>query len=179
MYIRRKVFSIGYDENGEERLFSTNEILNEGAYLRMFAEKEEEKKEEKKGLTKAQKRALLAAGGVATTAAGIYGAKKIGAKRQQLGEAINLLNRDVKQMTSKELARLEEIQNNPKLMEKALKVAGKMKDVSKGAGRMLRQGKSLQKPADLIVKGSKKGYNAVADVVKKGFEKTKKLGKNK
>ncbi len=77
MYIRRKVFSIGYDANGEERLFSTNEILNEDAYLRMFAEKEEEK-EEKKGLTKAQKRALIAGAGVAATAAGIYGANKLG-----------------------------------------------------------------------------------------------------
>ena len=33
MYIRRKVFSIALDENGEERYFSTNEIINEEDYL--------------------------------------------------------------------------------------------------------------------------------------------------
>lgn len=29
MYIRRKVFSVALDENGEERLFSTNEVISE------------------------------------------------------------------------------------------------------------------------------------------------------
>lgn len=33
MYIRRKVFSTVIDENGEERYFSTNEIINEEDYL--------------------------------------------------------------------------------------------------------------------------------------------------
>lgn len=33
MYIRRKVFSVALDEYGEERYFSTNEIINEDAYL--------------------------------------------------------------------------------------------------------------------------------------------------
>ena len=40
MYIRRKVFSVALDESGEERYFSTNEIMSEDAYLDelMFAE---------------------------------------------------------------------------------------------------------------------------------------------
>ena len=33
MYIRRKVYSVALDENGEERYFSTNEIVNEEDYL--------------------------------------------------------------------------------------------------------------------------------------------------
>ena len=33
MYIRRKVFSVAVDESGEERYFSTNEIINEEDYL--------------------------------------------------------------------------------------------------------------------------------------------------
>ena len=33
MYIRRKVFSIIEDENGEERLFSTTEFVDEETYL--------------------------------------------------------------------------------------------------------------------------------------------------
>ena len=73
MYIRRKVFSVCLDENGEERLFSTNEVISEESYLKMFAEKEE-----KKGMSKGKKRALIAAGAVAGTAAGLYGANKLG-----------------------------------------------------------------------------------------------------
>lgn len=40
MYIRRKVYSVALDENGEERYFSTNEIVNEEDYLQemMYAD---------------------------------------------------------------------------------------------------------------------------------------------
>jgi hypothetical protein len=47
MYIRRKVFSVAYDETtGEEKLFSTTEIISEEAYLnqRNFTNLEEQKK---------------------------------------------------------------------------------------------------------------------------------------
>lgn len=40
MYIRRKVFSLLQDENGEERYFSTTEFTDE----RLYAKKEEEEK---------------------------------------------------------------------------------------------------------------------------------------
>lgn len=44
MYIRRKAFSIAYDENGEEKLFSTTEIMSEEAYLeKLYSENEEQK----------------------------------------------------------------------------------------------------------------------------------------
>jgi hypothetical protein len=44
MYIRRKVFSIAYDENGEEKLFSTTEIMSEESYLeKLYSENEEQK----------------------------------------------------------------------------------------------------------------------------------------
>lgn len=46
MYIKRKVFSYGYDENGEEKLFSTTEIMNEESYIeRLYSEGEPEQKE--------------------------------------------------------------------------------------------------------------------------------------
>ena len=49
MYIRRKVFSVVYDETtGEEKLFSVNEITNEEAYLEQHQFSEEKKKEGKK-----------------------------------------------------------------------------------------------------------------------------------
>lgn len=42
MYIRRKVFSLMKDENGEEKYFSTTEISN--GEVKLFAEKEEKSK---------------------------------------------------------------------------------------------------------------------------------------
>jgi hypothetical protein len=46
MYIRRKVFSTFEDENGEERLFSTTEFMNEDQYLDelMYSDPEDEPK---------------------------------------------------------------------------------------------------------------------------------------
>ena len=44
MYIRRKVFSTYIDETGEEKLFSTTEIMSEESYLeRLYSESEEQK----------------------------------------------------------------------------------------------------------------------------------------
>ena len=76
MYIRRKVFSVALDEGGEERYFSTNEIINEEAYLDelMYSAK---KKEETKG-NLGKKVALGAAGTAGVGLAGIYGADAIG-----------------------------------------------------------------------------------------------------
>lgn len=65
MYIRRKAFSTVIDENGEERYFSTNEILNEEDYLAEinYSDKDKLTKDEKTGLG-------IAAGGAALTVAG-------------------------------------------------------------------------------------------------------------
>jgi len=47
MYIRRKAFSVAIDENGEEKLFSTTEIINEDSYLeKLYAEAEKMSKKE-------------------------------------------------------------------------------------------------------------------------------------
>lgn len=46
MYIRRKVFSTYIDENGEEKLFSTTEIMSEESYLeKLYSENELEQRE--------------------------------------------------------------------------------------------------------------------------------------
>lgn len=46
MYIRRKVYSVAVDENGEEKLFSTTEIMSEESYLeKLYSENEPEQKE--------------------------------------------------------------------------------------------------------------------------------------
>jgi len=80
MYIRRKVFSLLQDENGEERYFSTTEFTDE----RLYAEKEDNK----------GKKAAIAAGatvaGTGLAAGGYQGARHIGKKRaeRKLNEAI-------------------------------------------------------------------------------------------
>ena len=45
MYIRRKVFSVVTDENGEEKLFSTTEFINEEEYLKEFSDNNYRQKE--------------------------------------------------------------------------------------------------------------------------------------
>lgn len=46
MYIRRKAYSVAIDENGEEKLFSTTEIMSEESYLeKLYSENEPEQKE--------------------------------------------------------------------------------------------------------------------------------------
>ena len=86
MYIRRKVFSVGIDEYGEEKLFSVNEVISEEEYCqRIFAEAEDE--EEKKRKSRRVRIAKGAAKGAAATAgvagvgaAGVYGANKFAGK---------------------------------------------------------------------------------------------------
>ena len=62
MYIRRKVFSLLQDEMGEERYFSTTDIVMEDEEERLFSIVDEEQREfarrDYEGLTEAQQRDL-------------------------------------------------------------------------------------------------------------------------
>lgn len=65
MYIRRKVFSLLHDENGEERYFSTTDIVLEDEEERLFSLVDDEDLEQREfarkdyeGLTEAQQRVL-------------------------------------------------------------------------------------------------------------------------
>ena len=62
MYIRRKVFSLLQDETGEERYFSTTDIVMEDEEERLFSIVDEEQREfarrDYEGLTEAQQRDL-------------------------------------------------------------------------------------------------------------------------
>lgn len=98
MYIRRKVFSVAIDENGEEKLFSTTEIMSEESYLeKAYAEAEAEKKKSSTG-----KKVAIGAGATAAAGAGgIYGAGKLGEKirknrilanRAEVKEAQSVIN---------------------------------------------------------------------------------------
>ena len=75
MEIRRKVFSLLEDENGEERYYSTTEFemeFDEETGEKMFSEKEE-----KKGMSKGGKIALGVAGGAAAAVAALEGANML------------------------------------------------------------------------------------------------------
>lgn len=83
MYIRRKVFSVVVDETtGEQKLFSTNEIMDEEAYLqKIYAEAEEEETSSKKA--NAKEIAKEAGKGAAVGASGagaILGGMALGGK---------------------------------------------------------------------------------------------------
>jgi len=88
MYIRRKVFSVALDENGEEKYFSTNEFINEEDYLDevLFSDDDEESEEKSH---RGRNIAIGAGGAAALTGGGIYGAKKLGqhlSKSRTIGE---------------------------------------------------------------------------------------------
>ena len=60
MYIRRKVFSVILDENGDERSFSTNEFISEEDYLSeiMYSKKRRNKREKLRDLNSDEREVL-------------------------------------------------------------------------------------------------------------------------
>ena len=116
MYIRRKVFSIALDENGEERLFSTKEIATE---------------EKKKGLSKGKKAAIAAGALAGVGAAGIAGAKKLG-KRISTKANTTMIPVDVEKAAKIK----EKIAKNKKLGEALQKPADK---IMKGARKVFKK----------------------------------------
>ena len=115
MYIRRKVFSIALDENGEERLFSTKEVVTE----------------EKKGLSKGKKAAIAAGALAGVGAAGIAGAKKLG-KRISTKANTTMIPVDVEKAAKIK----EKIAKNKKLGEALQKPADK---IMKGARKVFKK----------------------------------------
>lgn len=181
MYIRRKVFSVALDESGEERYFSTNEIINEEDYLNevmysdydeddyldeyMYSDEEESGKKSHLG----RNIALGTAGTAALAGAGIYGAKKIGAKQERLWKAVQLAGRDKTGMTTDELKALKEMKKDKELMKKVRSIRkGKKAPSIEKVGANIRRGKSLQKPADKITGAASTAGNWIAEKAKKG-----------
>lgn len=86
MYIRRKVFSVVTDENGEEKLFSTTEFINENEYLENLSnEKYFSEDEENDGLSKKQKAAIATAVTAALATTAVIGGKKL---KNRLGKKL-------------------------------------------------------------------------------------------
>ena len=103
MYITRKVFSIAIDENGEERYFSTNEIINEESYLRelmysgeylderLFARNK--KLKQSSGMTGAQIKDAAAATGRFNNPGGEAAQTQLIEARQNMGQSIQKANK--------------------------------------------------------------------------------------
>ena len=147
MFIRRKVYSVIEDENGEQKLFSTTEFINEDEYVKTFSDKKE-----------VAKKAGIAGGGAVVGAGGtIYGGKKLGEYLQKKGwgkvaEAATNTN-----LTPEQLEKLE------KTAEKQLKT-----------GRILRTpADAIETAAKNTAEGIKKGAEATGKGVAKGAKYTK------
>ena len=145
MYIRRKVFSVAIDQTtGQERLFSTTEIVSEEAYLKMFSSKDDAKG--------AAKGAAVGAGVAGLGAAGMYGAGKLGkvlknrreladkATRAEAESVVESLKKDAGLMKlpvgKKSLAAAEEKVKNLKPTE-----ASRLERYATKAGRLLKNNK--------------------------------------
>ena len=135
MLIRREVYFSAIDElTGEERLYSTTELIDEDAYLDelMFSKNEEEEKPKKK-MSRAAKAALIATGTAATAAGAVYGGKVLGKKviEKKLNNS-DLLN---------------------KLIEKEMKKSGKSAiEANSVVKDRIKNGfyAKIQKPADYV-----------------------------
>ena len=178
MFIRRKVYSVVEDENGEQRLFSTTEFVNEGEYIKTFSDDKD--KEDKKA--KAKKAAKIA---------GIAGGSAVGAAGTGIGGSY-LIGKALKNAGDKEYMNAKNAEQYAKALKKsktglALQAPGKaVVDFVKNPVISTKRGVAsaseavsggVKKGAD-AVKNSKAG-EAVSEGVKKGTEavKNSKAGK--
>lgn len=144
MYIRRKVFSVITDENGEERLFSTTEFIDESNYLDELAFSDNDNK-----MSVGKKAALAAAGTLAAAGAGIYGSKLAGKAVIKQALKNSKKYRDEAASTFKNLTEEQ------------------MDDLAKKVAKELKIGKSMQKPADTVNSAVVNSAKRVRDVFKK------------
>lgn len=144
MYVRRKVFSVITDENGEERLFSTTEFIDESNYLDELAFSDNDNK-----MSVGKKAALAAAGTLAAAGAGIYGSKLAGKAVIKQALKNSKKYRDEAASTFKNLTEEQ------------------MDDLAKKVAKELKIGKSMQKPADTVNSAVVNSAKRVRDVFKK------------
>ena len=158
MYIRRKVFSVALDENGEERYFSTNEIINEEDYLDEVLYSEKKEKEKKSHL--GRNIALGTAGTAALAGGGIYAADRIGKNIEYKNLAkwaeTNPNNEKVLEELEKKIAKGRKLRKPAETIVDSSKYVGeKAKEAGKYVGK---KAKGASKSAeDWIVNNAKRG----------------------
>ena len=96
MYIRRKVFSTVIDENGEERYFSTNEIINEEDYLNEVMYSEPSNEELVKDLNNRKyKRNNTVGYGVAGAGLGVIGGTAAALRGKNHGRIVEAMTKEM------------------------------------------------------------------------------------
>lgn len=143
MYIRRKVYSLLQDENGEERYFSTTDFeLTDGAEERYYSDDE--------GLSRGAKAAIGTGAGLAVAGA-IYGGKKLGNR---------MLKGAMESRRSLANAASKGSLSNKSIIDQI----GKIQDKEKLA-------RKLSAPGDYVVKVAKGGKAKVAELTKAAKDK--------
>ena len=148
MYIRRKVFSLLQDENGEEKYFSTTEFVREDSEEKLFAKKEDD---EKSG--KGKKAAIITGAAVAPVAlAGGYQLARRGQKKYDDKKSAKANAGDGSQSAYKASKRkLERSQSNIVKTEEA---------INEGVRNAAKKTKeTVVKAKDATVNGAKKAGN--------------------
>ena len=152
MYVRRKVFSLLEDVDGEVRYFSTTDFeLTDGSEERYYSD------DEKKGMSKAAKVALGTGAGLAAVAGGIYGAKKGGAA--------------IRRGAAEARRHIANAAHKGQLSDDNIKAL--MKNVEKKEG----VAKVLEAPGDYVVRVGKAGKAKVVGEIDALKNKVKKDGK--
>ena len=96
MYIRRKVFSTVIDENGEEKYFSTNEIINEEDYLNEVMYSEPSNEELVKDLNNRKyKRNNTVGYGVAGAGLGVIGGTAAALRGKNHGRIVEAMTKEM------------------------------------------------------------------------------------
>ena len=144
MYIRRKVYSLLQDENGEERYFSTTDFeLTDGAEERYYSDDE--------GLSRGAKAAIGTGAGLAAAAGAIYGGKRLGNR---------MLKGAMESRRSLANAASKGSLSNKSIIDQI----GKIQDKEKLA-------RKLSAPGDYVVKVAKGGKAKVAELTKAAKDK--------
>lgn len=151
MEIRRKVFSLLEDENGEERLYSTTEFeieFDEETGEKMFSEKE--------GMSKGKKAALIGTGAAVATVGGL--------------ELANILKK--RHLTKAELEELKKLKETVGLGKEDLKAYVKdYRAGHKGIGFVEKGNKWVAKTGKKALEAGKSGFEKGKEKIKSALKK--------
>lgn len=169
MEIRRKVFSLLQNENGEERYYSTNEFeisYDEETGEKMFSEKEGKKKGMSTGAKVAAGTAGAAVVGVGGLEAAYHGAKALAKKNSngRISYEKGVAKEELKKM-------LENREINKSQFESAVKKLDKTSGIRRKLGKIAKDTEEklsfVGKAEDAVAGASRKAAGAVKDAAAK------------
>ena len=182
MEIRRKVFSLLQDENGEERYYSTNEFelsYNEETGEKMFSEKEDKKMST--GAKVAAGVGGTAAVGVGALEAGYHGAKAIAKKNSngKISYELATAREELKKKLENREINKSQFDSAMKRLDEGSKIRRKIGKAAKVAENKLSfVGKAEDAIADATTKGAKAVEGATAKATGAVKEAAHKVGES-